>query len=170
MRKLEDLLNLDPIEKVTESPKIDAAVEAKKIEDTRLSLAAADSAIDKIDHALPVVTGLDTSESELDEVATLATSTFEDLIELSKNVEARFSGPIIQSASTILGHALNARIAKVDKRLKIIDLQLKKARLDKMTAKEGAGDVDTPIDGTGTVIDRNELLKEILANHTSGAK
>jgi predicted CoA-binding protein len=91
----------------------------------------------------------------------LATNTFKDLMELSFNVEPRFSGPIIQSASSILGHAVTAKMAKIDKKLKMVDLQLKKARLDKTTKEPTEG---KEVNGEGILLDRNTLLKEILAN------
>ena len=127
----------------------------------QLVLAAADTALDKIDEALPTVRNLDNSDTELDEIADLAINTFKDLVDLSMNVEPRFSGPIIQSASTMLSHAVSARIAKMDKKLKIIDLQLKKARLDKMEGKDPSANT---IKGEGIIVDRNELLRQILAN------
>ena len=103
---------------------------------------------------------LDASDKEMDDLAALAQNTFTDLIDLSMNVEPRFSGPIIQSASTLLGHAITAKIAKMDKKLKMVDLQLKKARLDQQ-AEKNVG--ETAIDGKGIVLDRNALLKSILA-------
>lgn len=126
------------------------------------TIAEINQAIDKIDIALPTVRDLDASDKEMDDLAALATNTFKDLMDLSFNVEPRFSGPIIQSASSILGHAVTAKMAKMDKKLKMIDLQLKKARLDKMT-KETNSD-DNVVNGKGVVLDRNTLLKEILAN------
>lgn len=161
-KKLEELFNLPPLDEAlaetnqTESiPVTDAESEKNTLE----TLAAADSAIDKIDIALPTVKDLDTTDAELDELADLAKNTFTDLIDLAMNVEPRLSGPIIQSASTLLGHAVTAKVAKIDKKLKMIDLQLKKARLDKMETKDPAAKA---IEGEGIVLDRNELLRQIL--------
>lgn len=139
------------------------AQEQADIEETKSKLAEVDAAIDKIDEALPTVRDLDASDKEMDELADLAKNTFTDLIDLSMNVEPRFSGPILQSASMLLGHAITARMAKMDKKLKMVDLQLKKARLDQQAEKNNAGQ-STAIEGKGMVLDRNELLKSILAN------
>ena len=143
---------------MTDNDTIDEPV---TVETTYTSIQQIDNAIDKIDLALPTVRDLDASDKEMDELATLATDTFNNLIELSYNVEPRFSGPIIQSASAILGHAVTAKIAKMDKKLKMVDLQLKKARLDQQAATK-VSDPDAPVDGKGMVLDRNELLKLIL--------
>lgn len=129
-------------------------------EEAQTTLTQVSEAYDKINAALPMVRDLDTSDKDLDELSDLAKNSFTDLMDLACNVEPRFSGPIIQSASTLLGHAITAKVAKVDKKLKMIDLQLKKARLDQQSEK------DTPektIDGKGVVMDRNALLAAILA-------
>ncbi|HET8688771.1 MAG TPA: hypothetical protein VFM18_19310 [Methanosarcina sp.] len=78
------------------------------------------------------------------------------------NVEPRFSGVILQTASQLLGHAITAKTAKMDKKLRMVQLQLQKARLDHQIKKDTAKEEETPIEGEGIVIDRNELLKQIL--------
>ena len=80
------------------------------------------------------------------------------------NVEPRFSGVILQTAGVMLGHAITAKTAKLDKKLKMVQLQLAKAKLDHQIKKDAgkSADEDEPIDGKGVVLDRNELLKTIL--------
>jgi galactitol-specific phosphotransferase system IIB component len=160
-RKLEELFDLPPADVLGQPITAIEAVDNANatIEENKTALAAADEAIDKIDAALPTVRDLDTSDNELDDLADLAKNTFTDLIELSMNVEPRFSGPILQSASTLLGHAVTARIAKMDKKLKMVDLQIKKARLDKEAA---ADPTNGAMEGKGMIIDRNELLRQLL--------
>ena len=159
-QKLEELFNLPPAEETT-------AESAKStIEENRAIIQEVDSAIDKIDAALPYVNDLDTSDKELDDLSDLAKEKFEDLISLGMNVEARFSGHILATAGTLLGHAITAKQAKLDKKLRMVDLQLKKARLDAQIAKDNnKSDGDKIIDaedGRAVVLDRNELLKQIL--------
>jgi hypothetical protein len=58
----------------------------------------------------------------------------------------------------MLGHAITAKTAKLNKKLKMIDLQLKKAALDqKNSAKDE--EVESTSLGEGKTLDRNELLK-----------
>ena len=159
-QKLEELFNLPPAEETT-------AESAKStIEENRAIIQEVDSAIDKIDAALPYVNDLDTSDKELDDLSDLAKEKFQDLIDLGMNVEARFSGHILATAGTLLGHAITAKQAKLDKKLRMVDLQLKKARLDAQIAKDNnKTDGDKIIDaedGRAVVLDRNELLKQIL--------
>ena len=157
-KKLEELFNL---------PSTDATPEESQhvIEENRDIITEVDLAIDKIDIALPMVRDLDTADSELDELAKLAQSKAEDLIDLGMNVEPRFSGVILQTAGVMLGHAITAKTAKLDKKLKMVQLQLAKAKHDHQVKKDASKTQDAddePIDGKGVVLDRNELLKTIL--------
>jgi hypothetical protein len=154
-KKLEELFNL---------PSADATPEEAEqvIEENRDIITEVNLAIDKIDAALPTVHNLDTGDTELDELAQLAQSKAEDLIDLGMNVEPRFSGVILQTAGVMLGHAITAKTAKLDKKLKMVQLQLAKAKLDHQIKKDTKDPVEEAIDGQGVVLDRNELLKQIL--------
>jgi hypothetical protein len=159
-QKLEELFNLPPADSTTPE-------EAKSsIEENRAIIQEVDLAIDKIDAALPYVNDLDISDKELDDLSDLAKEKFQDLIDLGMNVEARFSGHILATAGTLLGHAITAKQAKLDKKLRMVDLQLKKARLDAQIAKDNnKSDGDKIVDaedGRAVILDRNELLKQIL--------
>lgn len=154
-KKLEELFNL---------PSTDATAEEAEqiIEENRDIITEVNLAIDKIDAALPTVHNLDTGDTELDELAQLAQSKAEDLIDLGMNVEPRFSGVILQTAGVMLGHAITAKTAKLDKKLKMVQLQLAKAKLDHQIRKDAKDPMEAAIDGQGVVVDRNELLKQIL--------
>jgi hypothetical protein len=153
-KKLEELFNLPNPATPEEAESI------KTIEENRETLTTVSLAIDKIDAALPGVKNLDTADDELDELAELAKSKAQDLIDLGMNIDPRFAGVILQTAGTMLGHAITAKTAKLDKKLKMVDLQLKKLRLDRQDQENGA--TAPSIDGQGVVLDRNELLKQIL--------
>lgn len=157
-KKLEELFNLPSAEATPEETE-------QAIEENRNIITEVDRAIDKIDIALPTVRDLDTADSELDELAKLAQDKAEDLMDLGMNVEPRFAGVIMQTAGVLLGHAITAKTAKLDKKLKMVQLQLAKAKHDyqvKKDAGKAQDDQDEPIDGRGIVLDRNELLKTIL--------
>ena len=155
-QKLEELFNLPNADSTTPE-------EAKSsIEENRAIIKEVDLAIDKIDAALPFVNDLDISDKELDDLSDLAKEKFQDLIDLGMNVEARFSGHILATAGTLLGHAITAKQAKLDKKLRMVDLQLKKARLDAQNTKNDGEKLVDAADGKGVVLDRNELLRQIL--------
>jgi len=162
-KKLEDLFNLHPLVDVQLS-----VAQIQQIEEDKQALAEVDEAIDKIDAALPTVRDLEASDREMDELAKLAQDNFTNLMDLGMSVDSRFSGTIFQTAGLLLGHAITAKQAKLDKKLKIIDLQLKKAAHDfkeqqaalKQLSLTGAED-DT-VDGEGIVLDRNAIIDAIL--------
>jgi hypothetical protein len=82
-------------------------------------------------------------------------------MDLGMNVEVRYASRIFEVASSMLNNAINAKTAKLDKKLKAIDLQMKKYKIDRETPGEDPNDV---INGQGYIItDRNELLKKLGA-------
>lgn len=132
----------------------------KTIQDNQNLIVQVDAAIDKIDIALPTVKDLEASDVEMDELAELATNGYKDLLELGLNMDPRFGGVVFQTAGTLLGHAITAKTAKLDKKLRMVQLQLQKAKLDHQVSKD---EPDTkPVDGQGVVLDRNALLEQIL--------
>jgi hypothetical protein len=130
------------------------------IQDNKDIMAKVDDAIDKIDLALPTVRDLEASDAEMDELAQLAKEKFEDLMDLGMNMDPRFGGVVFQTAGTLLGHAITAKTAKMDKKLRMVALQLQKARLDHQMSKDDPG--SRAVDGQGIVLDRNALLEQIL--------
>lgn len=154
-RKLEELFDL---------PRNDEESAPIIPEEAKKQIAEIDAAIDKIDAALPMVRELETSDAELDEIAELAKTSYQDLSDLGFNVDSRFSAEIFAVASSMLGHALDAKTAKINKKLKIIDLQMKKLKLDQDAAKNAPADV---VVGEGKVLNhlsRNELLEKLVAS------
>lgn len=116
------------------------------------------STLDKIEAALPQVKGLEAADNEMDDLAAMATASYKDLMDLGMQVESRFSSEIFNSASSMLGHAITAKTAKINKKLKMLDLQMKKAQLDAKNAAKNEEIEATPL-GEGQSLDRNELLK-----------
>ena len=159
-KKLEELFDLpsstDPEEDLVYTP-----------EQTQSIMTEIDDAIDKIDAALPGVRDLSSSDLEMDDLAKKATESFDELMTLGMNVDSRFAAEIFSVAGAMLGHALTAKQAKLNKKLKMIDLQLKKANLD---AKLLDTDKAPAQQGQGHVLDRNELLDRLLGDRKTNAK
>lgn len=124
------------------------------------------STLDKIEAALPQVKGLEAADNEMDELAEMATASYKDLMDLGMQVESRFSSEIFNSASSMLGHAITAKTAKINKKLKMLDLQMKKAQLDAKNAAKNEEIENTPL-GEGQSLDRNELLKMFNAKNNN---
>jgi hypothetical protein len=151
-KKLEELFNLpqDAEEVVT----ADAVPEPITI-----SLQEKLEEFDKISSALPRVKGLgDISDSELDALANKAEKAYDDLMDLGMNVEARYGARMFEVAGNMLNAAITAKSAKIDKKLKMVELQLKKYAVDK---KEGNANPDS-VQAEGVLItDRNSLIAKL---------
>lgn len=165
-KKLEELFDMEPADS-TDISEDDNAKVVEKTADDIPHLQTAMTNIEKIDAALPSVRDLESSDQEMDDIAQMATDTFKDLMDLGMNVEARFSGEIFNNASRMLDTALNAKAHKVNKKLKMVDLQLKKANLDARLQQHAAARGEDTEDGEGQLIDRTALLQEILGRNNS---
>jgi|TARA_B100000073_G_scaffold331782_1_gene321563 hypothetical protein len=152
-KKLEDLLNIAP-DDIKEENQQKAETAIVEQEDTFRDIAE----FDKIASALPAVKGLgDMADTELNEVANKAMTAYDDLMDLGMNVESRYSGRVFEVAGTMLKTSLDAKVAKLDKKLKMVELQLKKQKQD-----QANGPTDDIVNGEGYVItDRNSLLERL---------
>ena len=156
-KKLEELFDLP--KSINEEPDSDPAEPGNDIQTNLPILPTTLAAIDKIEAALPAVKGLEASDQEMDDLAAKASESFDDLMNLGMQVDSRYASEIFSVASTMLGHAITAKTAKMNKKLKMIDLQMKKLKLDRDSADPDAA-VPT---AQGHVLDRNELLRHLLA-------
>ena len=127
---------------------------------------AATLELDIIEQQLPEnhITDLSTSDSEMDELATKAVRHYDDLMDLGMNVEPRFSAPIFDAASKLLGHAITAKTSKIDIKLKALDLDLKRRRLEMQEKAALANNHDEP--GHAQELDRNALLAMLRTKDT----
>lgn len=115
---------------------------------------------DRIDQALPQVRGLETEDRDLDDYAQQAMDSFGKLMDLGFNMDDRNAGKIFEVASTMMGNAITAKTAKLDKKLKMVELQLKAARLAQTQkpeeeSQQNNGELNT---------DRNAILNLINQN------
>lgn len=154
-KKLEELFQLP-----TEEKELNQHIIEKAEADTITQEAY--SNLEKIENALPQVKGLESADVEMDSLAELAQSSYRDLMDLGMQVDSRFSSEIFNVAGTMLGHAITAKTAKINKKIKMIELQLKKAALDQKQQVKDQEIEATPL-GDGKSLDRNELLKMLGA-------
>lgn len=154
-KKLSELFDLPDDEKEQ-----DESLSEKVVEEVTTE---AYNTLEKIENALPQVRGLEASDTEMDELSNLAKDSYNELMDLGMQVDSRFASEIFNSASSFLGHAITAKTAKINKKLKMLDLQLKKAQLDQKDAAK-AKEIDATPVGEGSMLDRNELLRTLLGN------
>lgn len=152
-KKLEEVFNLPngpvvepvPEDYVAQNPVIDLQ---EKLEE-----------FDKIAAALPKVKGLgDMADGELDALAAKAEQAYDDLMDLGMNVDARYGARMFEVAAQMMNAAIVAKTNKIDKKLKMVDLQLKKLAIDKKNSKDEGGTVE----GEGYILtDRNSILEKL---------
>jgi hypothetical protein len=170
-KKLEDILNLPNVKEAFKN--VDAKEKSKEAKDkvngtppknvdptTAKALEKTYAEFDKIAAALPQVKGLgELSDLELDKLSVEAEESYKNLMDLGMNVDSRYSGRIFEVASTMLRNAIDAKSSKIDKKLKMVELQLKKQKIDQSNNDEPSGVQEQE----GFVIsDRNELMKKLM--------
>lgn len=160
-KKLEELLNLPDSKEIVD----DAKAEEKKNRAKSVALEQHDTfrdiaEFDKIAAALPKVKGLgEMADAELNDIADKAMASYEDLMDLGMNVESRYASRVFEVAGGMLKTSLDAKVAKLDKKLKMVELQLKKQAIDQKANSNPDGDV---VNGDGYVTtDRNSLLEKL---------
>ena len=155
-KKIEDVFDLPPMESNYDDEPI-------KQEETRLDLTQLQHQLDvadKIDAALPMVKDLDALDKDMDAYAQKAMHAFQDLMDLGQNVEDRHAAAIFDTASKMMTNAITAKTAKMDKKLKMVQLQLQKAKFDAQEAKSRG---DTSIQGEAEEFeDRNALINAVI--------
>lgn len=151
-KRLESLFDLPeiPLEKESAEENIPTVSELR----TTLDMSK------RIDSALNEVTDIDSTERDLDNLANKAEEAFDTLMHLGANMDDRNSGKIFEVAATMLKNAVDAKHAKLDKKLRIIELQLKKEKMDRDANKSAA--INGPVVDAVVVTGRNELLDEMM--------
>jgi hypothetical protein len=151
-KKLEELFNLEETQKSAKVEEVPSHEQVTSLDKTYQEVA-------KITKTLPEIQELDSlDDSELDNLATKAEEAYDNLMDLGMNVEVRYASRIFEVASSMMKNAIDAKTAKIDKKLKAIDIQMKKYKID----KDNNEDPNDVLNGVGYVItDRNELLKKL---------
>lgn len=153
-KKLEELFNLPEGETTEEVVSNQDAAQPPVI-----SLQEKLEEFDKISAALPRVKGLgDVSDAELDALAAKAEKAYDDLLDLGMNVEARYGARMFEVAGNMLNAAISAKSAKIDKKLKMVELQLKKYAVDKKNGDQTPGEIQAE---GAIIMDRNSLLEKL---------
>ena len=158
-KKLEEVFGFPPIAEAITNLDTQPEVTEEIQEQLDFAQATIDMA-NRVDIALPTVTDMASAERELDKLANMAQEQSERLMDLGFNVDDRNAGKIFEVAATLLKTAVDAKVAKLDKKLKMIDLQLKKAKMDNDKDKEPDNVLDAS--DSGLVGNRNDIVQAIL--------
>lgn len=169
-KKLEDFFNIETVEvdraESTNEDQLPLTTGSSNIVNLQATIKEQLSVAERIDNALPQVKGLDTEDSDLDDYAEKAMESYDRLMDLGFNVDDRNAGKIFEVASSMMNNAISAKTAKLEKKLKMVELQLRAARL----AKDSKGE-ENPPNGQGEInTDRNAILNLINQNLKSKDK
>lgn len=155
-KKLEDTFNLPNIEdfEIDQEFDTDDLIKTAKKESRELKEAISNS--EKIDTAIGEVNGFEQHDREMDEISQKAISMFEELKSLGMQVSDAHAARVFEVASSTLKTALEARDSKTNRKLKQLDLMIKKQKLDNDKPDS------TSTTSSGTSMTREELLDTIL--------
>jgi hypothetical protein len=110
-KKLEELFGFP----ASEIPDVAQADSVAATEENIPALSESLAQLDKIELALPAVRGLESSDSEMDELAAKATKEFDNLMDLGMNVDSRYASEIFNVASQMLGMLSQPRMPRSTK-------------------------------------------------------
>lgn len=96
-------------------------------------------------------------DQEMDEIASLAVEYGKTLHDLGMSVEVKHAGEIFTASGNMLKVALDARNSKMEKKLKMMRLELDKLKLDRQMPESN----ETIEAQNVTILDRNALLQQI---------
>lgn len=138
--KLEQTFDLPSIEDLVEDTDKSQVLDQAREFETQLT---------DVDHTL-------LHDNEMDEIASLALEYGRGLHDLGMNVEVKHAGEIFSASSNMLKIAADARNSKMEKRLKLMKLELDRLRLERSSPEPETIDA-TPVH----TLDRNTLLAQI---------
>jgi len=153
-KKLEEVFDLPPIDETEEQEqeqKKPTNVVLSEAKETQKVLLKELTNSEKINKALKFVDDIDSHDNEMDEISELALKTFYELHDLGMQIESPYVGKVFEVASTMLKTALEARDAKASRKLKQIELLIKKQKIDIDNGEASSS-------SNGAEFDRNELL------------
>lgn len=156
MAKLEEILGIDIHEDTPGAVTSESSADVMPTE-IKNEIYGEVTIAEKIEQSLTVVTDLDLHDKEMDDISQKAMETYHDLIALGSNISDAHAGKIYEVAGAMLKTAMEARDSKLNRKLKMIELQLKKHRIDKLDAAKPVEDEPNK----GVEFDRNELLAHI---------
>lgn len=151
--QLEQLFNLPSAELPEASTEV--------VEQLEHQIEAVDQASDmqqKIEQALPQVSGIQFHDGEMDDIAAEALQTYKDIKDLAMNVEARHAAELLSVAAGLLQTALEAKTKKTDSKLRTVSLQLQALRAQTKQVQSGV------IETQGSVVgNRNQIMASLKA-------
>lgn len=150
-KKIEETFNLPPLEEVLQEENIEESYEEEQeVPSTAL--------VEQKKSGILANVKEDEHDKEVDEVRQKALSAYDDIMEVGRNVNPERSARLFEVAGQFLRTGLDASNSKSEKQLKAAKLKIEAARL-----KVSNEMVDQINSGREVMADRNELLKQMMA-------
>lgn len=161
-KRLEEAFDLRPIKEALGEDESHEMVETDKDDDpieNAARIVKALSTAEKVDHALAVVKDLEEHDKEMDQIAEEALASYLELKELGQEQSDAHSARMMEVAANMLKTAMEAKANKATRKLKTLELQLKRLKLEQDAKKNKVATPPTTEDGYE--FDRNELLRQL---------
>lgn len=172
--QLEKTLDLPSVVDI-ENIKNALAEQAEKIENTQDMYDSAAQELDEAtinavavvnerEHRIKEIVDLKEYDKDNDEIFNETMKAFKDTISVAMDVPAAAAGKIYEAAANFAKIALEAKNSKIKAKLDAIDLSIKKQRVELANKAKTAIQDESEINETaGVVMDRNELIKDIVS-------
>lgn len=141
-KKLEKEFGLAPLEELKEK----GSVVTKDVAKQKVSVVIDDESLTEHD-------------DKMDLYAEEAHQYGKDIMDLGMGVEPRHSAEMFNAAAKMLQVAMDAKNSKLEKRLKLYDLELKRRKLEMEEARNNSGNIENYDDGS-VYASREDLLND----------
>lgn len=160
-KKLEEAFDLRPIKEALGEEE-HSVVEVEEVTDplenaTRIVKSLSNA--EKVDHALTIVRDLEEHDKEMDDIADEAMASYLELKELGQEQSDAHAARMMEVAANMLKTAMEAKANKANRKIKTLELQLKRLKMEQDAKKHKAPTPSATEDGYE--FDRNELLRQL---------
>lgn len=158
LKKLEDVLNIENMGELSSETENDPNETEKESHTNIINTDETKQMIDQaeeLDNILSNITGLDQHDVEMDDIVSKAMTTYEELVHLGRNSPVMYSCKVYEVAGNLLKTAMDARDSKLSKKMKLIDMKLKKLKIDTDANKKNNDESDDD----GSTLTRNDILE-----------
>jgi len=160
-KRIEEVLDLPSLESMLGDDAISPEDQARL---DAITVALENNELENIDKHLMDPDGTREHAEEMDQIIDCAMTAHKDAIDMAFNMEPKNAGSIMEPAARFLELGMKAMQAKLDARMKGIELKMKREKLDhdlRKNQEEGVVEGETQVSEKGQLVDRNALLKSM---------
>lgn len=162
-KSIEDTFDIPSIDDLQQAMKFITSPQSEEFEDELMPAISTEELQEALSNAkdmkrsLMVVPDILDKEDAIDNLSDTASKYFEDIMDKAFNSEDKYASELMTAANLLLKTAIDGKTALINAKLKLLDLELKKQRLDQSVKAPEIKQVN----GTEvTLADRNSLLRK----------